>query len=94
MLRHLLEDLPLVEQRPHHPVEVVMLFVLGLVVRVLPETGHQGSVAEIRVNSLQGLVSLVVIVDPLLGHLNLLGRVDALEVEPSITLSREYVITY
>ena len=94
MLRHLLEDLPLVEQRPHHPVEVVVLLVLGLVVRVLPETGHQGNVAEIRVNSLQGFVSLVVIVDPLLGHLNLLGRVHALQVEPPITLSREYVITY
>ena len=37
MLRHLLKDLPLVEQRPHHPVEVVVLLILGLVVRVLPE---------------------------------------------------------
>ena len=36
MLRHLLKDLPLVEQRPHHPVEVVVLLVLGLVVGVLP----------------------------------------------------------
>merc|ERR1719370_1508663 len=67
-----------------------MLFVLGLVVRVLSETGHQGSVAEIRVNSLQGLVSLVVIVDPLLGHLNLLGRVHALQVEPPITLGESF----
>ena len=37
VLRHLLEDLPLVEQRPHHPVEVVVLLILGLVVGVLPE---------------------------------------------------------
>ena len=41
MLRHLLEDLPLVEQRPHHSVEIVVLLILGLVVGVLPEVNNR-----------------------------------------------------
>ena len=41
MLRHLLKDLPLVEQRPHHSIEVVVLLILGLVVGVLPEVNNR-----------------------------------------------------
>ena len=51
VLRHLLKDLPLVEQRPHHSVEVVVLLILGLVVGVLPdENDHRG--LQLIVNSL------------------------------------------
>ena len=35
---HLLEDLALVEEGPHHAVEVVVFFVLGRMVGVLPES--------------------------------------------------------
>lgn len=90
VLRHLLEDLPLVEQRPHHPVEVVVLLILGLVVGVLPE-GKDHEPVVLTVNSLKGLVSLVVIVDPFLGCQHIFGREDTLQMEPAITLEMKHL---
>ena len=90
MLRHLLKDLPLVEQRPHHPVEVVVLLILGLVVGVLPG-GKDLEPVLLTVNSLKGLVSLVVVVDPFLGCQHVFSREDTLQMEPAITLEMKHI---